>query len=343
MPEPKVKQLAVKNITADPLLQMRDKGLSEATVEEYAEAMKGGAEFPPLVVYHDGSGNNWLSEGFHRFTAAQRAGLNVVTVEMRSGTRKDAVVNAAGSNATHGLKRTNADKRRAVERMLAEFPGWNASEIARAVKVSHTYVIKLRKPPDEDEPSGDEIETFQSGEDGGSDPGEEQTQSGQDVASDSGVNDTADALSAQDSNGSGVAESDDSADKPEVTVTHASAEKSIACVEVVVRSLKKCRAVLSGLMHGPYAPLLRNVSESVTGCKLYATGETLSKGEWGGVTFGIAEHSTPAIDDMHTLCGAMKLALARADAIEVDAVASAPWEKADFDAVLRQDDDVIPI
>jgi len=132
--------------------------------------------------------------------------------------------------------------------------------------------------------------------------------------------------------------------EPEVVVTHAGADKAIAVVEVVVRALKKSKAMLSGLMTGPYAPLLRNVSESVTGCKLYATGEMLSKGEWGSVTYGIGEYSTPAIDDMLTLCGGMKQALARAEAVEVDGGAkSAPWEKADFDAVLRQDDDVVPI
>jgi hypothetical protein len=130
--------------------------------------------------------------------------------------------------------------------------------------------------------------------------------------------------------------------EPEVVVTHAGADKAAAAVDVIVRSLKRSKAMLSGLMTGPYAQLLKNVSESVTHCKLYATGEMLSKGEWGSITYGIGEYSTPAIDEMLTLCGGMKLALSRAEAVAVEMEATAtPGEAWQLGQDLGEDDDRI--
>ena len=65
---------------------------------------------------------------------------------MRQGTRRDAVLHSVGANAQHGLRRTNADKRRAVETLLRdeEWSGWSDSEIARRCGVSHPTVAKVR-------------------------------------------------------------------------------------------------------------------------------------------------------------------------------------------------------
>jgi hypothetical protein len=144
MPETKTKQLAVKNVTADPECQSRRDGLDEATVKEYAEAKAAGVEFPAVVVYHDAAGTNWLSEGFHRFEADRRNGAKHVEVEMRSGTREDAILNSVGSNAAHGLKRSNADKRFSVEKVLKLKADWTDRRIADAVGVSHPFVASVR-------------------------------------------------------------------------------------------------------------------------------------------------------------------------------------------------------
>jgi hypothetical protein len=58
-----------------------------------------------------------------------------------------------GANSTHGLKRSNADKRHAVRAMLedSEWSQWSNHEIARACGCSHTLVNALRNdeaPPD---------------------------------------------------------------------------------------------------------------------------------------------------------------------------------------------------
>jgi transposase-like protein len=53
---------------------------------------------------------------------------------------------AVGANAAHGLRRTNADKRRAVTMLLDddEWGQWSDSAIARQCGVSHTFVATVR-------------------------------------------------------------------------------------------------------------------------------------------------------------------------------------------------------
>jgi hypothetical protein len=52
----------------------------------------------------------------------------------------------AGANGSHGLKRTNEDKRRAVMCLLEdeEWSGWSNSEIARRCGVNHHMVAGMR-------------------------------------------------------------------------------------------------------------------------------------------------------------------------------------------------------
>lgn len=124
--------------------QMRAE-LNATTIEEYAVAMQAGAQFPAIVVYYDGS-DYWLGDGFHRLAARRKLLEGAVECEVRSGTRRDAVLCAAGANAAHGLRRTNADKRRAVEALLRdeEWAQWSDREIARRCAVDHKTVGALR-------------------------------------------------------------------------------------------------------------------------------------------------------------------------------------------------------
>ena len=90
--------------------------LDEQTVNDYAEAMRGRAKFPPVIVFRDGSKRKlYLADGFHRVEAAQRAGFKAVKADVKAGAFADALKYALGANANHGLRRSNADKRRTLE------------------------------------------------------------------------------------------------------------------------------------------------------------------------------------------------------------------------------------
>ena len=119
--------------------------LDPSTVEVYADGVREGASFPPVVVFHDGT-NHWLADGFHRTEAHAVAGETEIAADIRPGTQRDAILFACGANATHGLRRTTEDKRRAVILLLRdlEWSGWSDREIAGRAHVSHPFVAKLR-------------------------------------------------------------------------------------------------------------------------------------------------------------------------------------------------------
>ncbi|MCB9759728.1 MAG: hypothetical protein H6739_07785 [Alphaproteobacteria bacterium] len=121
-------------------------GLHEPTLEEYRQAWLDGASFKEVVVFYDGS-SYFLADGFHRVESAQRAGLDGVPADVRPGTRRDAVLFAAGANAKHGLRRSPEDKRRAVDTVLRD-PEWRQKSngwIAEQTKTSKPFVAKRRE------------------------------------------------------------------------------------------------------------------------------------------------------------------------------------------------------
>ncbi len=120
-------------------------GLDEAKVAEYQERIEAGDRLPAMDVVYDGT-NYWLWDGFHRHAAALRANRTTYLVDVRQGTRRDAVRLACGANAKHGLPRTDSDKRRAVVTMLEdeEWGEWSDRKIAGECVVSPTFVGKVR-------------------------------------------------------------------------------------------------------------------------------------------------------------------------------------------------------
>jgi len=119
---------------------------SDEMVDDYAEAMRVGTKFPLVVVFFDGT-DYWLADGFHRVLAAKKLGYTKIDAEIHQGTQRDAVLFSCGVNADHGLRRTNADKRRAVFKLLrdGEWGQWSSQEIARRCAVSSQFVGDLRR------------------------------------------------------------------------------------------------------------------------------------------------------------------------------------------------------
>lgn len=121
--------------------------IDRGVVSDYADAIKDGAAFPPITVFFDGR-SYWLGDGFHRYEAYAAAQVYDVPADIRQGTQRDAVLFSVGANASHGLRRTNDDKRRAVLTLLndPEWSAWSNREIARACGVSEYLVRDARGP-----------------------------------------------------------------------------------------------------------------------------------------------------------------------------------------------------
>ena len=115
------------------------------TVADYAGSIREGVIFPPITVFFDGV-HYWLADGFHRLGATAEAGLTEIQADIRNGTLQDAQWYSFGANSTHGLRRTNDDKRRAILAALAHPKGRTLSDgqIAEHCGVSQQFVSKHR-------------------------------------------------------------------------------------------------------------------------------------------------------------------------------------------------------
>ncbi len=137
--------IELSKIRIDGGTQPRTK-LNQETVDEYAEAYKSGEFMPPVTLFFDGS-SFWLADGFHRYFGAQAAGKKRIAEYITPGTLRDAILYSLSANSSHGLKRSNADKRKAVLTLLddAEWGKWSNEKIAATCAVSPHTVADIKR------------------------------------------------------------------------------------------------------------------------------------------------------------------------------------------------------
>lgn len=140
-----IQTLLINEISVDPNLQSRV-AINQNIVNDYAEAIQSTDTLPPLTVFHDGI-CYFLADGFHRLQAHKNLGRDRLSVEIIDGGRRDAFVFALSANAEHGLRRSRADKLRAVQMALEdpELGQCSNREIAKLCKVSHSFVNATRE------------------------------------------------------------------------------------------------------------------------------------------------------------------------------------------------------
>lgn len=160
MPESYSKlQLPLAKIRVDGGTQSRSALCSE-TVADYADSMRAGSIFPDLIVFQgiderivptDTRLYFWLASGFHRYHAFLQAGRLAVECKVYQGTRRDALLFSVGANEKHGLRRTNEDKRKAVELLLADAEWRSRSDvwIADQCHVDRHFVARVRSMREE--------------------------------------------------------------------------------------------------------------------------------------------------------------------------------------------------
>jgi hypothetical protein len=136
--------LSIDSIKADRTVQQRI-AMDERLIAEYALDIADWIDQAPVIAFYDGV-STWLADGFHRAHAAGRIEMETLPAIVLQGTRRDATLYAVGANRTHGLRRSSADKRRAVETMLSdpEWATWSDRRIAEKVGISPTTVGTIR-------------------------------------------------------------------------------------------------------------------------------------------------------------------------------------------------------
>lgn len=136
--------VALDSIIFDSETQPRTAIVPE-TVDEYRVSLDGGATLPPVDLFFDGS-QHWIGDGFHRVLAFRAAERSEVPAIVHEGGKREAILHAVGANDAHGMRRTNADKRRSVEIMLRdeEWREWSNVAIAERCKVDQSTVSRIR-------------------------------------------------------------------------------------------------------------------------------------------------------------------------------------------------------
>lgn len=139
---------ANKGIRTDMGTQTRE-AVDDDVVLEYAAAMEAGAKFPPIVVFYiEAQGEYVLVDGYHRLLAHRRVWPErAIDAEVLEGNLYDAQWYSYSANKTHGVRRNNPDKVRAVKAALLHPHGAEMSDrqIAEHVGVSNDMVSRHRK------------------------------------------------------------------------------------------------------------------------------------------------------------------------------------------------------
>lgn len=115
--------------------------INPGIVQEYAEAMEAGEDFPPVTIVHDGAAY-WLVDGFHRFFAHRRLSRQQIKADVVAGELHDARWMSLAANKSHGLRRMPTDIAKAVatalklrvdlsDRAIAEHIGIHYNTVAR--------------------------------------------------------------------------------------------------------------------------------------------------------------------------------------------------------------------
>lgn len=140
------RQVALDELRREDACQARAE-LDQETIDEYAALYQDGTKLPPVEAF-EVDGELVVVDGFHRVAAARKAGVEFLRCAVVGiGEFDDAIWHATGVNKAHGLRRSNADKRKAVRMALESGIGSEMSSqiIAKHVGVDHKTVSKLRR------------------------------------------------------------------------------------------------------------------------------------------------------------------------------------------------------
>jgi len=137
--------VSLNKIRIDCGTQVRTK-IDQYLVDQYAENMKDGDEFPSVTLFHDGV-HYYLADGFHRYFAVKKLGRHGIEADVRTGTLSEAIIFALSANAKHGKPRTIEDKTNSVMICLnhVEWSTFSSAKIAQMCEVSVQFVAKLRR------------------------------------------------------------------------------------------------------------------------------------------------------------------------------------------------------
>lgn len=145
-PEHAIETLEIGSICRD--VQVRIK-TDPRTVDDYHRALNDDppAKFPPVVCFREKkTGALYLADGNHRLESRLKNGEATIEAEVRIGGKREALAYALGSSKGHGLRFSNADKRKAATLALkdSKLKKLSDNQISALIGVSQPFISKLR-------------------------------------------------------------------------------------------------------------------------------------------------------------------------------------------------------
>jgi ParB-like chromosome segregation protein Spo0J len=143
-------RMPLKDIIVDLEVQARERLDDERVAlfaENYAEnALGSDLALPPIILVKTPEGELILADGFTRFNAARRAGVDSIDANIVPGTKRDAILTNIVANTTHGAPLTLAERRHAIQRLLgdAEWRKESDRSLGHRCGLDHKTVGKLR-------------------------------------------------------------------------------------------------------------------------------------------------------------------------------------------------------
>ena len=144
--------------------------LNERSLQRYREMMLAGGEFPPAIVYAV-NGDPCLVDGFHRLTAARDTigkTRRPFKVEVRKGTKRDALLAALMVNSNHGIQLTRADdeNRFLMASRDPQLKQLSIRELGRMLSIDRNRIQRLRSRHAWTRPDGKQSKKDEFGEGG---------------------------------------------------------------------------------------------------------------------------------------------------------------------------------
>ncbi|MGH9923309.1 MAG: hypothetical protein ACRD38_11215 [Nitrososphaerales archaeon] len=117
--------------------------IDRITVNEYAEQLELGEEFPPII--RNQITRNVL-DGFHRTLASEQHGESFIRVDYIRVQPEEEYLVALDLNAMHGLKLSPEDKERAIIKIFEGDPNYDINKLSKILRL-HSRAIYLVQAP----------------------------------------------------------------------------------------------------------------------------------------------------------------------------------------------------
>lgn len=156
--------LSLAQLRRDGGTQFR-KAIDALVVADYAMKIERGEKLPDPLAFYDGS-DYWLADGFQTVGAHEKLRHTEIDVNVKTGTRRDAVLYAATeANRNHGVPFTREEKRDRVQALLndPEWSKWSNTLIAEKCGVDEKLVRTMRGG----KKKGDDLGSAEVTEEGG--------------------------------------------------------------------------------------------------------------------------------------------------------------------------------